>query len=476
MPGEFWGGDPIAWREETRSILISGELNVPADFASHYGDPGQFYVKHPTTGLYYSKFGLANSLMSLPPMWVQKVLDIRTGSAAATTQTINVRGYRPSLLLFNLWNIVLSVVLAALLYVMTGWYTRRPLTRIVCVLTGLYCTALAYYQRAQSSEIYQAIFFTACFICLMSFLRDRAARWLVLTWLFVGLLVFTRLIYGLMMPLVIGLAIYAIVRDAPRSLARLAPALLLPPIVILALLGWLNFVKFGSPWASGYHIWKPETHLPVARWQDGVWGLLFAARFSIFLYFPLLIFAVIAYPRFARAHRLDTIVILAIFIVFLVVIGMIPTWAGEWTYGPRYVLFILPVLSLPFITFVDELVIDRVNTWPGRAWGAVAVVCLAYSLYFQIQVNRLPFWSYYRERIALEVAWNDASAAYFRDHHVGVVADDLLRHRDDVDSLPFMAEMKKRVPPQFFEDYRNGLIEMLRVGNWYWSLPPGQRG
>lgn len=482
MPGEFWGGDPTAWREETRSILLSGQLNVPAEFAERYGEPGQFYVKHPTSGLYYAKFGLVNSLMSLPPMWVQKALDIRPVGAAATTQTIALRGYRPSMLLFNLWNIVLSVTLVALLYVLAGWYARRLLTRAFFVLACLYCTAFAYYQRAQSSEIYQAIFFTACFICFMLFLRTRASHWLVLTWLCVGLLVFTRLIYGLLVPLVIGLVLYDLLlrdrarADWPRVPARIAIGLLFPPVLIFALLGYVNYVKFGSPWASGYHIWKPETHLPVGRWQDGVWGLLFAARFSIFLYFPLLIFALIGLPRFIRAHRLDCIVMLSIFLVFLVVIGMIPTWAGEWTYGPRYVLFMLPVLSLPFITFVDELILDRRDKWSARAWALVLLICLGYSTYLQVQVNRLPFWAYYREKIALDVAWTDTSAAYFRDHHVGVIVDDLLRHRDDLDDLPFMADMKKRVPPQFFDDYRKALNEMLRTGNWYWSLPSDQRG
>jgi hypothetical protein len=76
-----------------------------------------------------------------------------------------------------------------------------------------------------------------------------------------------------------------------------------------------------------------------------------------------------------------TIVILAIFIVFLVVIGMIPTWAGEWTYGPRYVLFILPCCRCRSSRFVDELVIDRVNNLARAAVGAVAVVCWRTPLY-----------------------------------------------------------------------------------------------
>jgi hypothetical protein len=480
MPGEFWGGDPIAWREETRSILLRGELNIPEDFGVAFGERGQFYVKHPRSGLYYSKFGFMNALMNLPPMWVQKRFNVGLGGSAMIAQT----GQKPSLLLVNLWNIVLSVGLAGVLWVISGWYTNRLFTRAFFVLSCLYCTFFTYYQRAQSSEIYQALFFAAYFACLMPYLRGAARGgstiWLALTWLFVATLLFTRVLYGLLLPLTVVLSLYTILRTRSRhdwqpALLRAAPMLVIPPALILVALGYLNYVRFGSPWLSGYHAWKPEQHLPVGRWQDGVWGLLFAARFSIFLYFPPLIFALLAVRRFARQYTLDAIVILSIFIVFLFVIGKIPTWAGEWTYGPRYVLFVLPMLALPFILFVDQLIDER-NRWSARAWTALIVVSFAYSTYLQIQVNRLPFWIYYQARAPLEAVTTDAIQAYFRDHHVGIIASDLLRHADDMENLPWWKDVDRLVAPQSLNYYRAQLHQLIKNGNWYWSLPPEQRG
>ena len=66
MPGEFLAGDPHAWREETRSILLTGTLNVPRDTALIIDEQGQYFPRNERNGLYYSKFGIANSLIALP--------------------------------------------------------------------------------------------------------------------------------------------------------------------------------------------------------------------------------------------------------------------------------------------------------------------------------------------------------------------------------------------------------------------------
>jgi hypothetical protein len=480
MPGEFLAGDPHAWREETRSLLLAGELNVPRDTAHLIGERGTYFPQNERNGLYYSKFGIANSLLALPPMWLEQALGGDIGR----------RGYVPSLLLANLWNLVLSVALAALLYALSAAYSMRIAVRVAFVVGALYCTSLWFYQRAQSSEIYQTLFFSALFMALVGFLHPlkergpggldaRAWRYLAAAWVFAGLLVFTRIINGLLLPVIVLLAVWCAAsgrswRDLQGSAARLGAALLVPPALIVVLLGIVNQVKFGAPWLTGYHQWSPETHLPIGRLADGLWGFLFAPRFSIFLYFPLLLFALVGLRRFAERHRLDLVVMLSIFAAFFLVLAKTPSWAGEWSYGPRYLLPMLPVLSLPFLTFADD-VLDRIGTWRARAWGAAALACLAYSCYLQVQVNLLPFWIYYNAREALFVSRSLTAIDYFLNRHTALIAEDLVRHRYDLDALPYFAEMKQYAPPEFVAEYRRNFGAMLQRGNLYWALPPSQR-
>jgi hypothetical protein len=240
--------------------------------------------------------------------------------------------------------------------------------------------------------------------------------------------------------------------------------------VAVALLAAVNHVKFGAPWITGYHQWRPETVAPTGSLAVGLWGFLFSPRFSLLTHFPLVLLALFGAREFWRRHRLEAIAILALFVPFLLFFSKLPVWAGEFSYGPRYLMFAVPALSLPAIVFADRIV-DEIRTWRARAWAAASLAVLAYSAYLQVQVNRLGFWTYYEARSALEVAYSDTAAEWFRDRHVGVVSADLLRHRRDLTALPWFAEFRRKVGPEAAAQYTRELGRVIDRGNWYWSLP-----
>jgi hypothetical protein len=478
MPGEFAAGDPHVWREETRSIVLSGELNVPS--AGLLGERGAYFAQNERNGLHYSKFGIANSLLAVPPLWLEKALG----------GDITRPGRLPSLLLVNLWNLVFCVALAALLYALSAAYSARVGVRMLWVIGAMYCTSLWFYQRAQSSEIYLTLLFTALFMALLGFLRPlrahgprgldaRAWTCLAAAWACVALLLFTRIAYGLLLPLVVLLSAYCACRGRTWAEVRagapaLGAALLAPPLALLALLGFVNQVKFGAPWLTGYHQWRTDLVSPTGSLAEGLWGFLFSPRFSMFLYFPLLLFALAGLRRFAERHRLEALVMLSICGTFLLLLAKMPSWAGEWSYGPRYLLPMLPVLSLPFLTFADD-VLERIGTWRARVWGVAAIAVLAYSGYLQAQVNRLPFYAYYNAREALFLTRSFEVADYFMTRHTALIADDLVRHRHNLEAMPYFAEMKRAAPPELVAEYRARFGAMLDRGNLYWALPPSER-
>jgi hypothetical protein len=453
MPGQFLDGDPAAWREEARSLALRGELSVPPEFATRFFEPGQYFTKNELTGRYYSKYGVMNALVSLPPLWLEM----------AAGGDISRPGTYPSLFAFNLWNVALSALLALLLYSLASLYTTRITVRYLFVLVTLYGSALWFYLRAQSSELYQMVLFAALFLCFLKFARTKKDAWLAGAWLFAAGLLFTRVSFGLLLPIIAVLAW--------REQRRLTLWIVVPPVVAVALLAYVNYWKFGAPWLTGYHQWRPEVSGFGGSLADGLWGFLFSPRFSLFLHYPLLILALLGAREFWQRHRADAIAMLAVFLPFLLVLSKLPLWAGEYGYGPRYLLFLVPVLSLPAIVFVDSLIQAR-----ARAWAAAIVVCLAYSTYLQIQVNRLGFWTYYEARSALDVAYTDTAADWFRDRHVGVVSADLLRHRKDLTALPWFAEWRRKVPAEVAQGYVRALGEVMDRGNWYWSTPrPARR-
>jgi hypothetical protein len=472
MPAMWYAGDPTAWREETRSILRDKALHVDAKIAKESGEYGQYFVFNPHKGWRYSKYGVMNSVMALPPMALEFMLKGRVP-----------RTGEESLLIFNLYNIVLSLATCALLYGITGWYTRRVWVRAVYVLSICYATYFWYYQRAQSSEVYQVLFFTAVFYLRRVYLgglQSTQARpsWnhrlaLLAAWVFVTALVLTRVLFLLLVPMIwlaVVCAAWELDEDQRgRMLLRQSAYLFLPVALIAAGLAWINQVKFGSPWLTGYHQWRPREHLPIGRWQDGIWGVLFDPQGSMLLHFPVIMFALLVLREFYRRYKLDTVILFLLPAALFLFLTKTPVWRGEWAYGPRLVIFMLPVLALPFVLYLEWLA-DAPRRWGKIVMVGVTTWALGYSTFLQYQANRLDFWTPYQISETVEGAWSREMARYFLEHQAGVFNQDLIRHRDDLDSLPFVADLEKRgILGQRLPQYKTMLRNVADEENFYWK-------
>jgi len=442
MPKQICPGDESAWRLEARNVLLNGRLWI--DPRNLFGEPGQYFVRNDTDGHWYSKFGIVNTLMSMP---TQKAELIVSGSGPVSVPTVT--------LLLNLWNIFLSLLVAAVLYVITGRYTRNSWRRFAYVLACLFATFLWNYQRAQGSEIYQVLFFAAAYECMLRGLAQR--RWIVLAWFFIGLLVLTRVFFGILIP---AFALFGFAMEFRHGrLLKSLPALVLPPILIVALLGWINDIKFGSPWLSGYHQWRPEEHLPIGSWSDGIYGLLFSGHWSIFTYFPVLLIALPGMKRFASERREDFLLIASTFVLTLLTLSRIPSWRGEWSYGPRYMLFLLPILSLPALCL----------EWKKQyGWWMIALAGLLFSLALQFEVNSADFWFFYQVQQPLDKQMDKEMAQYFFDHHEGIIIHDLSSHRNDLDDSLLFRILSTRLSPDELARYRELVSRELKDTNYYW--------
>jgi hypothetical protein len=79
----------------------------------------------------------------------------------------------------------------------------------------------------------------------------------------------------------------------------------------------------------------------------GVYGLLFSPGKSFFLYAPLTILVFPALSRFRRTNRLELYLFAGLFIVNLIFFAKFMAWAGDGSWGPRYLISTLPLFVLP---------------------------------------------------------------------------------------------------------------------------------
>lgn len=126
----------------------------------------------------------------------------------------------------------------------------------------------------------------------------------------------------------------------------------------LLLLFNYNYQCFGSVFSTGYH------HLALDEFADGtaqgflgigfprpgaLFGLLFSPSRGLFFLMPVYCFSIIGLWRMWHTPRFrpEMLVIGTIVLWYILLIGGYFNWHGGWTYGPRYLVPMIPFLTLP---------------------------------------------------------------------------------------------------------------------------------
>lgn len=427
MPSQQYVGDPWAVRMATWSVIERGRLDVPEELASTAGERGQYFVQNPDNGLWYSKYGELNTLGYVPAMLVEKAL-------LGRLEPVNDTRTRTHLL--NLGNLALSLVLALVLYGLAMLYTERPATVVVFVLATLYATFGWNYLRAQTTELLQWTLYAAFFHQLVLVWRTRAATGpLAAAQVLLLLLTTTKLVYVLLMPLLAGVALLANPRRVVPVLAPLA--------VTAAVTLGLNELKFGDAFFTGYTQWTREKDLFRGSLGQGLLGFLADPQRSVFLHDPLLLPALAALPAFARRYRAEALLAWLPFLAFLLLHANTTNWAGHWSYGPRYLLPVLTPVTLPAVLAFDWLAERR------RAVAAAALaLLLAFSVWMQVQVNSLDFFTFYQVEAVVKMVDAPRALAALQRTPFGLLNGQLRRFARTGDYPPFLQEAARELPPE----------------------------
>ncbi len=149
-----------------------------------------------------------------------------------------------------------------------------------------------------------------------------------------------------------------------NRLPVLAAALTPVAMVGLGLL-YFNYVRFGSPFETGY---SREFSL-IPPWIGG-YGLLFSPGRGLFIYSPVMALLFFGLrPAWRRLPRPYFLLIAALCLFYWLFYGSWFAWGGTWGWGPRFLMPILPLLML----FVAETVQNSVRKAQWLlVWGLFA--------------------------------------------------------------------------------------------------------
>jgi hypothetical protein len=475
LPRQEYVGDPFAIRLEAIQLLQTGRLGVPPEIGSRMGTRGQYFFENVEKGWWFAKYGVLNTLLFVPPLAVERAV---TGALPWMS---------PSRVHFlNAMNVLLALLTAAYLVATLRLYTDDAVLQWVYVLAAFYATFWWNYLRAHASEIHQTLFFIAFFFHLVSFLRRRGRfrAHLGLASVFLAALCLMKLSHLILIP-VAAIAFVAAERErvrtgdpGPSPWRDVAIAFALPVVCLLAVIAVVNQYKFGGPLVTGYQQLASEKDLLGGDLGTALRGFLVSAEGSLFTHFPPFFFALFAYPAFFRKRPAEGATIVVLLVALLLLNGRFRNWQGSVCYGPRYLLPLLPIASLPFLQ-VMEWIRGHLRTAAGVAAAAVVAIVLAGSAWLQHAVNTLPFFTYDLTRNIARARHPDPEAVeVFYERHVGRVHRDFIRYRRGEEPLALLESARSRMDPAAFEAMRRAIDGILR-SNYLWFDPlaggPGAR-
>jgi hypothetical protein len=160
--------------------------------------------------------------------------------------------------------------------------------------------------------------------------------------------------------------------DVAKTVKR--GALVAAPVVAAGLLVlFYNYTRFGNPFDTGYLRDETVSFIPV--WE-GLFGLLASPGRSFFLYSPITLAGVAGLVWLARLDRSTALLFAGHVVVVLLFYASLVHWDADRSYGPRYLLPLIPWLVLP-LTAVNA---RSVSPTIRKLVGAVAVLSVLIQL------------------------------------------------------------------------------------------------
>jgi len=339
--GRIAASDELAVYLTAESLVERGEFAISSDLVEN----GNFA----RDGKFYNGSGIAQPALSIPLYIAGKLLAMVL-DLPEPLKTLSIRG---SVSLFNQIVAGLIAVVMFAFSIKLG-YSRRVAFFLVVGL--LFTTNLFPYLKSYMREPQILLYLLAAVYFLYSFKVDGKARLVLYAGALCGLGFLTRISFAICVPILLSYLVVLIVRQRLPRGERMRNAirillLFLVPVGLSIVINFLyNYVQFGNIFESGYS-GRGGFSTPILV---GVYGLLFSSGKSLFLYAPLSILVFVSIKHFVKGHRTELFIFAALFLAHLIFFGKFDAWAGDGSWGPRYLLAILPFFILPLGSLMEK--------------------------------------------------------------------------------------------------------------------------
>jgi len=328
-------------------------------------------------GAYYSKFGIAQSVLEAPFYLIGKVFAPRDEI------------FRYSFLYLCAVMSVpfissLTIILFLLAAIELGFKKGASLAAAVLLGTA---TMIWPYSRFGFSEPLQAFALTGAVLFAFRTRTRGTTLSSMLCGTMLGILILTKSANLLAAP---ALAVYIYLQAGKTTRERIIhrASFAAPLIIFLAFLLLYNDTRYGSPFVLGYSSGRDAEFGFGTPFAAGLYGFLLSPGKSIFLYSPVIIAALAGIPAFHRRNRGENFLIWAIVVPVMLMYSCWWAWHGDWCWGPRFFVPVIPLVMIPLLPVLESL------PAAGRVTRASFGALVAVSVFIQVLGVTVNFYEY----------------------------------------------------------------------------------
>lgn len=340
-PGQYLSGDQYYMHKVAANIVDHGRLGFVMGEHAPEVTEGNF-VKG-TSGLFYAKWGMGQSLIEVPfyflhRLFLEVVRSLRHKGMQQNAWIISEMAFAflaPSLVS------AIGIVLVFRLGLLMAFSVR--LSILLSLIYG-FATMVWPYSKFLLSETTLNVAILGGAYGVIAYARTRNAWFLGVAGACMGFAFLTKVVSVAIVPVMILYILAACGMD--RGMRDLG-IFFSPPFLLLFIVQlWHNEIRYGNMLDFGYagSFDRLGFSNPIFV---GLWGLFLSPGKSFFLYNPVTILAGFSLPAFFRRKKKELLLFVGICVAIVVPHACWWSWSGDWAWGPRFLLPMIPYFILP---------------------------------------------------------------------------------------------------------------------------------
>ncbi len=398
--------DGLQYLAIARRIYFDHTFEMPE---ASFAQDANIYMnaQQSSNGKWYASTGLGYSLALIPAVMLEDLF-LRIADLEPI-QAFPLQNDWPVLLFASMTNAFFGALLVVTLYAYMRELKINHAWSVVLSFGAIISSNLITYAKHTFAQMFFVSFLTLTFYCVKKHSLTQNNWWLVAAGASFGLVVIAyNQTFVLAVP---ALALYYILLKQWKRRELLQQSLVqlkkmgneivaglvgLLPFLILYL--WFNAVRFGgsgvSVEATGSlpGLSSPPAFIVI----EGIWSLLLSPGKSIFIFSPLLLVLVLFWFRLEKKIYPELLTWLVLFVVHLYMFGTLvispnyPSWHGDASWGPRYMLPVLPLGLLIVATIVHRMKKIELAACVAPLFAlGLGVAVLGIALPYQVRFFRL---------------------------------------------------------------------------------------